>query len=193
MYDSGTLLIFCILVPMFKGILIGAVGAALAGALAAYALIAAGVLPANADGAPGRLEQWAARKSLRATLRRAAPRGPVPVPLNDEGLRAAVRLYAADCAVCHGAADGRPSHIAGGFYQKPPQLARDGVEDDPEGRTFWVVSHGIRLTGMPAFGKSLSETEVWQLALLLKHMDSLPPVVDKAWKAVPSQAPAAGL
>ena len=177
---------------MFKGILVGAVGAALAVALAAYAFIAVGVLPANADGKPGRLEKWAARKSLRATIRREAPRGPVPVPLTDENLRAGVRLYAADCAVCHGAADARPSHIAGGLYQKPPQLAEDGVEDDPDGHSYWVVSHGIRLTGMPAFGKSLSEPEIWQLALFLKHMDSLPPAVAKAWKAVPSQAPAAG-
>ena len=177
---------------MLKRLLIGAMGAALAVALAAYAFIAVGVLPANADGEPGRLEKWAARKSLRATIRREAPRGPVPVPLTDENLRAGVRLYAADCAVCHGAADARPSHIAGGLYQKPPQLAEDGVEDDPDGHSYWVVSHGIRLTGMPAFGKSLSEPEIWQLALFLKHMDSLPPAVAKAWKAVPSQAPAAG-
>ncbi len=178
---------------MVKGILVGAVAAALAGAVAAYVFIAAGVLPANADGKPGRLEMWAARKSLRAAIRREAPSGPVTVPLTDENLRAGVRLYAAECVVCHGAADARPSHIAGGLYQKPPQLAQDGVEDDPEGRSYWVVSHGIRLTGMPAFGKSLSETEVWQLALFLKHMDSLPPAVEGAWKSVPSQAPASRL
>ena len=46
----------------------------------------------------------------------------------------------------------RPATSRAGLYQKPPQLAKDGVEDDPDGVTYWKIAHGIRLTGMPAFG-----------------------------------------
>ncbi|MEO6835662.1 MAG: cytochrome c [Candidatus Tumulicola sp.] len=58
------------------------------------------------------------------------------------------------------------------------------MEDDPDGATYWKVAHGIRFTGMPAFGPSLTERQLWQLTLFLKHMDSLPAAPERAWKAV---------
>jgi hypothetical protein len=53
-------------------------------------------------------------------------------------------------------------------------LGTDGVEDDPEGWTFWKIKHGIRWTGMPAWKDELSDQQIWTLALFLKHMDKLP-------------------
>ena len=67
-------------------------------------------------------------------------------------------------------------------------MGEDGVEDDPEGKIYWKIYHGIRMTGMPAFSRTLAEKQLWQITLLLKHMDTLSPAADKAWKAVPSQA-----
>jgi thiosulfate dehydrogenase len=169
---------------MARGFVLGVVATFVALALFAYLGIVAGVIPANADAKPSKLERWMASRSLHAALAREAPTTPNPVPLNDENLIAGIKLYAANCAICHGAADAQPSHIARGLYQKPPQLAKDGVEDDPEGVTFWKINHGIRLTGMPSFGQSLNDTQMWQLALFLKHMDSLPPQPERAWKSV---------
>lgn len=74
--------------------------------------------------------------------------------------------------------------MAHGLYQKPPQLAKDGVEDDREGVTFWKLKHGIRLTGMPSFGSDLSDEQLWKLALFLKHMDKLPPKAQAEWNKV---------
>ena len=136
------------------------------------------------DGKPWKLERWAARTSLRVTLERDAPKGAPQIPLNDENLIAGIRLYGQNCAVCHGASDAKPSRIARGLYQTPPQLAKDGVEDDPEGVTYWKIDHGIRFTGMPAFGKTLDDTQVWQLVLFLKHMDALPPAPEQIWKSL---------
>ncbi len=173
---------------MARGIVLGVFGTLVVIGLCAYLGVKAGFMPANADGKPLPLERWAARVSLHATLDRDEPKTSNPVALDDTNLIAGIKLYAADCAVCHGAADAQPSHIALGLYQKPPQLAKDGVEDDPEGETYWKVDHGIRFTGMPAFGKSLSDTQLWQLALFLKHMDGLPPAPERVWKAVKSEA-----
>jgi mono/diheme cytochrome c family protein len=51
-----------------------------------------------------------------------------------------------------------------------------GVTDDPPGETYWKVANGIRLTGMPAFKDALTETEMWQVSLLLANADKpLPP------------------
>lgn len=152
----------------------------------AYFFIDFGFMPANADSAPPILEKWAARKSLHAAIQREAPKGPGPVALTDENLAAGLKLYAANCAVCHGTSDGEASNIAKGLYQHAPQLGKDGVEDDPEGVTYWKVKHGIRLTGMPAYSNTLTDQQIWQITLFLKHMDSLPAFVDKVWKSLPS-------
>jgi len=173
---------------LLAGIFVGAVGAVVAGLGAFYFLASQGLIPANADARPPALEKWIARKALHAAIDREAPEGNNPVPLTDANLIAGIKLYAADCAVCHGAADGAASHIAKGLYQKAPQFAKYGVEDDDDGETYWKLYHGIRMTGMPAFRETLTEDQLWKIALFLKNMNALPPAPQKAWDAVPSSA-----
>jgi len=171
---------------MLKGVISGVALALAVALIGAYSLVRSGLIPANADAKPGWLETWMASTSLNATLRRDAPKGPNPVALTEQNLLDGVHLFAQNCAVCHGSAKGTASSspIAKGLYQKPPQLATDGVTDDPEGVSFWKIKHGIRLTGMPSFGYSLSDQQIWTLALFLKHMDKLPPAVQQTWRQV---------
>ncbi len=169
-----------------KGVFSGVVLTLVVGLVCAYALVSSGRIPANADAAPGWLETWMAKTSLEATLDREAPKEPNPVALNERNLLDGVHLFAENCAVCHGSAkgDAAKSPIAKGLYQKPPQLASEGVEDDTEGESYWKIKHGIRLTGMPSFGATLSDKDIWTLALFLKHMDKLPPAVETSWQQV---------
>jgi thiosulfate dehydrogenase len=171
---------------MFKGFVVGIVVAILALLAGGYLALRDGLVPANADATPGLLEVWAAGTSLRATLAREAPKGPNPVALTDDNLIAGIKLYAQHCAICHGTAAGdrSASPVAKGEYPRPPQLASDGVEDDPEGATFWKVKHGIRWTGMPSWKSALDDRQIWTLALFLKHMDKLPPPAEQAWQNV---------
>jgi len=171
---------------MFKGIVSGVVLTLVVVAVVGYLLLRSGAIPANADATPGKVETWIASTSLDATLSRNAPQGPNPVALNDQNLLDGVHLFAQNCAVCHGTEKGSasPSPIAKGLYQKPPQFGTDGVEDDPEGVSFWKIKHGIRLTGMPSFAPTLNDQQIWTIALFLKHMDKLPPAADQAWKQV---------
>jgi len=171
---------------MLKGVVLGVAITLAVGLIGVYFLIRSGLIPANADAEPGGFETWMASTSLKATLRRDAPLDKNPVELTEQNLVTGVRLFAQNCAVCHGSAQGAasPSPIAKGLYQKPPQLATDGVEDDAEGVSFWKIKHGIRLTGMPSFGHSLSDQQIWTLALFLKHMDKLPPAVQQTWQQV---------
>ena len=171
---------------MLRAFLLGVVLTILAAAGGGYAVLRAGLIPANADANPGWLETWAAETSLDATVAREAPKGPNPVPLTDANLIAGIDLYGRHCAICHGTAKGEASAsaIAKGEYPAPPQLATDGVEDDPEGYSFWKIAHGIRWTGMPAWRGTLNDEQIWTLALFLKHMDKLPPAAEQAWKNV---------
>jgi mono/diheme cytochrome c family protein len=175
---------------MLRGFIVGVVVTIVVILAGAWLALQTGLMPANADAAPGGLEVWAASKSLHATLQREAPKGPNPVPLTDDNLIAGVKLYGEHCAICHGTSggDATASPIAKGLYPKPPQLATDGVEDDPEGVSYWKIKHGIRLTGMPSWSNALSDQEMWTLALFLKHMDKLPPKADAAWKGLERSA-----
>lgn len=154
-------------------------------AIAALIVVEFGLMPANADATPPALERWAATTALHKAIQRQAPTEADPLAINEDNLTAGMKIYGANCVFCHGGADGAPSDIAKGLYQKPPQLAEHGVEDDPAGHTYWKVSHGIRWTGMPAFGDVLSDEEIWQVTLFLKHMDSLPPGAEAAWQELP--------
>ncbi|MBV8333047.1 MAG: cytochrome c [Candidatus Eremiobacteraeota bacterium] len=173
---------------MIRGIIVGVVLTLVVFVAGAYFGVERGLMPANADSPPSSLERWAAKTSLHATIDKDAPKTPNPVPLDDANLIAGIKLYGANCIVCHGAADGAPSNVARGLYQHAPQLAKDGVEDDPDGETYWKVAHGIRLTGMPAFGPTLQERQLWELALFLKHMDRLSPAANRVWKSLKNPA-----
>lgn len=178
---------------MLRGFIIGVVAVIVVGLISAYGLVQSGLIPANADAKPGGLELWAAGASLNATLRRAEPKGPNPVALTDANLIEGVKLYGQHCALCHGTAagDASASPVAKGLYPAPPQLATEGVQDDPEGASYWRIKHGVRLTGMPSWAATLSDREIWTLALFLKHMDKLPPGPQAAWKQVRNQIPEA--
>ncbi len=169
---------------MLRGVIAGIILTLLATAITGYVIIRTGIMPANADERPPHFETWAAKTSLRATLQRSAPRVTDPLPATNDNVIAGVKLYAQNCAVCHGDASAKATHVADGLYQKPPQLARHGVEDDPDGITYWKIAHGIRWTGMPAFGKTLSQNQLWQLTLFLKTMDHLPQAARKTWREV---------
>ena len=164
-----------------KGFFLGiflTIAAALAGA---YFFVTGGAMPMGQDVKPGRLERWVAKASLRAAIGRQTKGVTDPLPPTAENFAAGIMLYNMHCRTCHGGPDGVASSIAKGLTPDPPQLAKHGVEDDPEATTHWKITHGIRFTGMPAYGHTLSDGEIWQLTLFLKHMDSLPPGAREDW------------
>jgi thiosulfate dehydrogenase len=169
-----------------RGFISGVAAVLVFGLIFAYVLLQSGLIPANADGKPGGLELWAANTSLSATLRREAPKGPNPEALTDSNLTEGVKLYGQHCALCHGTAagDATLSSVAKGLYPAPPQFGTDGVEDDPEGVSYWKIKHGIRLTGMPSWAATLNDRQIWTIALFLKHMDKLPTGPQAIWKKV---------
>ncbi len=124
---------------------------------------------------PFPLEKQIVHVPLNARIDKEMPRS-VPIEVSETNLLAGAKVYREQCAFCHGLT-GQPSTIAPHMYPSAPQLWVShrkgvvGVSDDPPGETYWKVDNGIRLTGMPAFGKTLSETEMWQVTLLLANAD----------------------
>jgi len=125
-------------------------------------------------------EKMLADAALHARLGKEMPKT-VPVPADESNFLAGANVYREDCAVCHGIPGGTPTAIARGMFPKPPKLLEGkGVTDDSPGETYWKVENGIRLSGMPSFSDSLSQTQMWQVSLLLANADKLPDSVKSA-------------
>jgi len=149
------------------------VGALLLAPLGAYVYVKLGFLSLATTAKPFPLEKLLAKTALRESIG-SAKNVPDPLPFNDDNLRAGAKVYHDYCAVCHGLPGQQDTAIAKGMFPDPPNLVNGkGVTDDPEGETFWKVSHGIRLSGMPRFDM-LPEQERWQVTMFLKHADQLP-------------------
>jgi thiosulfate dehydrogenase len=107
-----------------------------------------------------------------------------PLAVDETNLVAGAHVYGENCATCHGL-HGKPSVFGAHMFPDAPPLWEKhqhgsetimGVTDDPMGETYWKVANGIRLTGMPAYKEILTETEMWQVTLLLSNADKpLPP------------------
>ena len=82
-----------------------------------------------------------------------------------------VEHYAAHCAVCHGAPGVPKGDIARGLYPPPPDLAKAAPVYSPA-ELFWIVKHGIKMTGMPAWSDHSNE-ELWATVGFLQKLTSM--------------------
>jgi thiosulfate dehydrogenase len=143
--------------------------------VAVYCYLAFGRPPVATADNPFPLEAKIVEIPLSVRIDREMPKT-VPVIPDDATLVAGAAIYQKQCAFCHGKPD-QHANIASTMFPRVPQLWSKhkngvvGVSDDPVGETYWKVKNGIRLTGMPAYGTILSDTQVWQVSLLLSKAD----------------------
>jgi thiosulfate dehydrogenase len=160
----------------------------------AYLYFTGGSAPVATTDSDMPFETFFAHKALSARIAKDMPKN-VPLQANEANYLAGAEVYKQHCAVCHGLPLAPKTAIATGMYPRPPQLFQGkGVTDDEPGESYWKVFNGIRLTGMPGFSKSLSETQMWQVALLLANADKLPTSAKAALVTpIASSAPAASV
>jgi thiosulfate dehydrogenase len=157
-----------------KGFVLGIVTTLVVLAAGAYLFVKTGGISMDTTAPPLPLEKTVAGMALRASMGHAADLKN-PLPFNDDTMLAGARKYKQNCAVCHGIPGQPRTAISKGMFPDPPQLfEKQGMmTGDPEGETFWKVTHGIRLTGMPGFQSTLSDMERWQVTTLVAHADRL--------------------
>jgi thiosulfate dehydrogenase len=127
-------------------------------------------------------EGMLARSALHARIDKEMPKS-VPVAADEAAYIAGAHIYRMHCGICHGLPDMEQGDIAIGMFPKPPHLFRGkGVTDDEPGETYWKVANGIRLTGMPEFKSALTETQMWQVSLLLANANKISDAVKQELK-----------
>ena len=171
--------------------LIGLLAGAVVVVVAGFCYLRFGFVDSRADIPVNGLEQRIAMPSLDASLHRHAPEVKNPLDANAVTLTAGMRIYQRDCASCHGDINHHEGLLANALYPRAPQFASDSP-DMPENQNFYIIQHGVRLSGMPAWDHALSDEEIWQVTMFLGRMDNLPLEVSDLWK-VAANGPAEGI
>jgi len=148
----------------------------LAGLVALAAVGAAAFIWSGAYNIAADEPHWKLTESVLENLRERSIEtrlGEISVPdLDDESLiRAGAGNYDAMCAECHLEPGEDRSELSAGLYPAPPDLVREGVHDPAE--AFWIIKHGIKMTGMPAWGKSMDDGSIWGMVAFLRHMPGM--------------------
>jgi thiosulfate dehydrogenase len=163
-----------------KKFVFGFVAALIVLPIGCMAYFALGLLKIRADAKPSALETTVLRAAVRASIRRSAAGVPNPPAASDDDIVAGGKLYVLGCQGCHGDLGGAYQED-NDLYPAPPQLPHARTQySEPE--LYWIVKHGVRMTGMSAYGPFYSEKELWSLAAFLRRIDKLPPgVIEKIW------------
>lgn len=176
----------------FGTLILGMILGVAAVGLGVYWYFSTGQAPAATSAPPMPFEKMLANKALGARIGREMPKS-VPIQADETNLLAGATIYRQQCSVCHSQPGQKQTAIAAGMYPHPPRLMDGkGVTDDEPAETYWKVANGIRLTGMPGFHSTLSETEMWQVSLLAANADKLPKSVQDALSAPSPTASAVG-
>jgi mono/diheme cytochrome c family protein len=116
----------------------------------------------------------------RSIERRAAG---ISVPALDEPARVheGAEHYSAMCVDCHLAPGITVSEIRAGLLPHPPNLSHQAI--DPR-VAFWAIKHGIKASGMPAWGQTHDDEEVWNIVSFVHQLPHMTPDEYRAMTAV---------
>ena len=134
---------------------------------------------------------WALEHVRAASIGRHATDMPT-ASLNDPALvQAGAKAFSErGCVHCHGGPGAEWSKFSEGLNPGPPDLK--DVVDDPPQDIFWVIKNGIKMTGMPSFGKiEVPDQEIWSIVAFVKKLPTVSEADYKAWTATSPAAPAA--
>jgi mono/diheme cytochrome c family protein len=143
--------------------------------LCAGIALTAGLVDFSAAKQPGRLEERVATFAVNRSIARRAPKVTNPLARSPAAVAAGLALFRTHCLDCHGAPGVDPTEGGASLNPPAPGLTLARVQARSDGELKWIVSNGIRMTGMPAFGPSRSEEEVWQLVAALRRLPQLSP------------------
>lgn len=143
---------------------------------AAAVYVYSGVQPVAADDENSPLAQWLLQTVRERSVARHA-RGiepGMPVQMDEPTLHTALIGFEDMCAGCHAPPGRERSALARGLNPPATDLVHAARQRAPE-ELFWVTRHGIRMTGMPAWGKTHSDAELWPLVALITRFPDMGP------------------
>lgn len=120
---------------------------------------------------PGRVETRAATMGRHWIIARNVREHPVAEPSAEpSSLDSGGMTFNGDCAFCHGQDGKTPTDVGLAMYPRAPSLASPEVQQWSDAELFWIIRNGNRYSGMGAFGKSLSDQQIWDLVRFVRSL-----------------------
>ena len=158
--------------PVTKHVVWSVVGTLLVLAAIPPILIVTGAVNLAATNAPGAVEKWIATWTVSRSVNVRAPSGENPIAEDAAAIETGLQHFRAMCLQCHGAPGMEPEGFAKGLNPPAPELSK-AVDEWSDSELFWIVKHGIRMTGMPAFGPTHEERDIWKMVAFLRALPDL--------------------
>jgi mono/diheme cytochrome c family protein len=157
---------------------IAKVGLVVAGTLAALAIggfvyIGSGIYNIGADDHHTKIVLAIIEQLRERSISVRAHATDVPNLEDPTRIVAGAERYATLCVGCHLAPGVTKADIRAGLYPHPPNLAQEDTRDAQ--RAFWTVKHGIKMSAMPAWGKTLDDAAIWDLVAFVRQMPAMTP------------------
>ena len=176
--------------PLLKGVLLGAVLAVVLGVASALVFVKATGLTARAT--PGPMETAVARRVRALAVPSDYARRENPVPRTDEAVRDGMAHFADHCAICHANDGSGDIEMGKAMFPPAPDMRKAATQDLSDGALFYVIEHGIRFTGMPAWGTgtAVGEESSWHLVHFIRHLPRLTAAEIEEMEAMNPRPPA---
>ena len=157
-------------------------------AVVGYVVFVSGAVDMAASQQPGPLDRMG-NSAFESWLEDSAPNRKNPYANDPAAVTEAAAHFGANCVVCHGGPGVKRAGFSPHMLPEPPDLGKPGTQKMSAGELYWVIGHGVRMTGMPAFGQVLGEADLWKLAAFIHNIHNLPP---QARENLRSHAPELG-
>ena len=159
------------------------------GSAIAYSIVSGGL---SAHDEPSRVEEVLARAMRRWATPQAMRNRPNPVQPTPDVINQALGHYADHCATCHANDGSGDTEIGRGLYPRVPDMRATNTQSLTDGELFSIIEHGIRLTGMPAWGNGTPESErdSWGLVHFVRRLPKLTPEEIERMESLNPKTPA---
>ncbi|MGC1107900.1 MAG: cytochrome c [Candidatus Acidiferrales bacterium] len=124
---------------------------------------------------PGRFETMLTTKAKHQVVGHAAAQMQLTeLAYSDASAHMGELLFSVECASCHGKDGRKPTHIGQSMYPRVPDLGSAEIQKWSDADLFWIVQHGIRLSGMPGFKEFNTDEQVWHLVHFIRTLPNHP-------------------
>jgi mono/diheme cytochrome c family protein len=151
--------------------------------VAAIAFLYSGLYPMGADTPHFKATTWVLETLREQSIARAASDLVVPEDIEtSDRLLAGGADYNEMCSSCHLKPGKTSSDFTLGLYPAPPNLAlshaehrHSDSEEEADKRRFWIIKHGIKASGMPAWAPGHDDERIWNMVAFIKRLPELTP------------------
>ena len=158
-----------------KNVVLTLVGVLAVAIVAALIFIYSGAYNVAATKENSSLKEWLLETTMESSV--ASHAGDIEVPdlSDDERLPSGASHYDSMCVTCHGAPGRERAEFAAHLNPEPPDFGADPeeLEEWSAAEVFWISKHGVEMTGMPAWGPTHSDGELWNIVALMHRFPQM--------------------